>query len=237
MAATRNDNNFNVGKLVVKGANNLRECLEYAQRENKPHACAMLLMINAAMTGDKSVVQRLFGQTMDQSPEFADPGFPEVQKAVLSGKVTTVVPVEIARRSGHFEVREELLLGTDVNQEEGYVYWHGLRLLKLEVSWLRMITWVKRLRLARNGLKTLPNEIGNYLKQVSIIERCMLALVELDYYCSYYLNGACWVIPMSSLFIARHRLVVYFRNFFNNLFKTLKLIANSEAFNICYVNI
>ena len=169
MAATLNDNHLNVGKLVVKGANNLRECLEYAQRENKPHACAMILMINAAMTGDKSVVQRLFGKTMDQSPEFADPGFLEVlQKAVLSGKVTTVVPIEIARRNGHFEVREELLMETDINQEEGYVFWHGLRLLKLEVSWLRRITWVKRLRLARNGFKTLPNEIGNYLKQVSI---------------------------------------------------------------------
>ena len=92
--------------------------------------------------------------------------FSDVQEAVLSGKVSTVVPIEIARRNQHVQIREELLLKTDVNQEEGYVYWHGLRLLNLEVPWLRRINWVKRLRLARNGFKTLPNAMGNYLKQV-----------------------------------------------------------------------
>ena len=170
MAATRNDNHFNIGKLVVKGAKNLEECLEFAQKENKPHARAMLLLIKAASSGNKSIVQRLFGETVDKSDnskEFTDPGFPDVQKAVLSGKVSTVVPIEIARRNGHVQVREELLLKTDVNQEEGYVYWHGLRLIQLEVPWLRRINWVKRLRLARNGFKSLPNDMGNYLKQVS----------------------------------------------------------------------
>ncbi len=169
MAATRNDNHFNIGKLVVKGAKNLDDCLEFAQRENKPHARAMLLLIKAASSGNKSIVQKLFGETVDKpdnSKEFNDPGFPDVQKAVLSGKVSTVVPIEIARRNGHLQVREELLLKTDVNQEEGYVYWHGLRLLQLEVPWLRRISWVKRLRLARNGFKILPNDMGNYLKQV-----------------------------------------------------------------------
>lgn len=171
MAATRNDNHFNIGKLVVKGANNLENCLEFAQKENKPHARAMLLLIKAAFTGNKAIVQKLFGETMDKpdnSKEFYDTGFPDVQKAVLSGKVSTVVPIEIARRHGHLQVREELLLKTDVNQEEGYVYWHGLRLLQLEVPWLRRINWVKRLRLARNGFKNLPNDMGNYLKQVRV---------------------------------------------------------------------
>ncbi len=169
MAATRNDNHFIIGKLVVRGAKNVDDCLEFAQRENKPHACAMLLLIEAASSGNKSIVQKLFGETVnmpDNSKEFKDPGFPDVQKAVLSGKVSTVVPIEIARRNDHLQVREELLLKTDVNQEEGYVYWHGLRLLQLEIPWLRRISWVKRLRLARNGFKTLPNDMGNYLKQV-----------------------------------------------------------------------
>lgn len=170
LAATRNDNHFNIGKLVVKGAKNLDECLVLAQRDNKPHARAMLMLIQAAFTGNKGTVQKLFGETVDKSDnaskDFYDTGFQEVQKAVLSGKVSTVVPIEIARRNGHLHVREELLLKTDVNQEEGYVYWHGLRLLQLEVPWLRRINWVKRLRLARNGFKTLPNDMGNYLKQV-----------------------------------------------------------------------
>jgi len=53
--------------------------------------------------------------------------------------------------------------------EEGFVYWHGLRLLDLDVSWLRKIYWVKRLRLAQNGFRQLPNEMGIYLKQVNIV--------------------------------------------------------------------
>ena len=169
MAATCNDNHFNIGKLVVKGAKNLDECLEFSQKENKPHARAMLLLIKAASSGNKYILQKLFGETVDKpdnSKGYNDPGFPEVQKAVLSGKVSTVIPIEIARRNGHLQVREELLLKTDVNQEEGYVYWHGLRLLNLEVLWLRRISWVKKLRLARNGFNTLPNDMGNYLKQV-----------------------------------------------------------------------
>ncbi len=173
IAATKNDNHLNIGKLVVKGAKNLDECLGLAVRENKPHARAMLLLIKAAFTGNRAIVQKLFGETVDKAEnlrdQFSDPGFEEVQKAVLSGKVSTVVPIEIARRNGNLQVREELLLKTDVNQEEGYVYWHGLRLLQLEVPWLRRIIWVKRLRLARNGFKTLPNDMGNYLKQVRLL--------------------------------------------------------------------
>ena len=99
-------------------------------------------------------------------PMANDDDFSEVQKAVISGRVSTVVPIEIARRHQNPIVREELLLRTDVNQEEGSVYWHGLRLLVLDLSWIRKIHWVKRLRLARNGFRSIPNEIGGYLKQV-----------------------------------------------------------------------
>ena len=95
-----------------------------------------------------------------------DDDFSEVQKAVISGRVSTVVPIEIARRHQNPIVREELLLRTDVNQEEGSVYWHDLHLLVLDLSWIRKIHWVKRLRLARNGFRVIPNEIGGYLKQV-----------------------------------------------------------------------
>ena len=91
-----------------------------------------------------------------------------VQQAVISGNVSTAVPIEIARRSNNSAVREELLLRTNVNQEEGSVYWHGLRLLNLNLSWITKIHWVRQLRLARNGFKTIPNEIGGYLRQVCI---------------------------------------------------------------------
>ena len=169
VAATHNDNHMNIGKLVVKGANNLSECLELAQRENKPHARAMLLLIKAASNGDMNIVKMLFGEVvgnLEHPKECSDPGFADVQRAVLRGNVSTVVAIEIARRNGHLQLRGELLLRTDVNREEGYVYWHGLRLLQLEATWLQSISWVKRLRLARNGFKTLPNHMGLYLKQV-----------------------------------------------------------------------
>ena len=169
-AAVKNDNHLNVGKLVVKGAKELLSCLQYAKDEKKPQARAMLLLIIAAQTGDKAIVQKLFGEPapgLQNKQDYEDDAFGDVQKAVLSGNISTVVPIEIARRNGQSQVREELLLKTDVNQEEGYVYWHGLRLLSLDIAWLRKIAWVKKLRLARNGFKSLPPEMATYLKQVS----------------------------------------------------------------------
>ena len=166
----KNDNHLNVGKLVVKGAKELQECLSQAKETKKPHARAMLLLIIAAQTGDKAIVQKLFGEPapgLTNKQEYEDDGFRDVQEAVLSGNISTIVPIEIARRNCQSQVREELLLKTDVNQEEGYVYWHGLRLLQLDIAWLRKIVWVKKLRLARNGFKTLPPEMATYLKQVS----------------------------------------------------------------------
>ena len=170
MTAVKNDNHLNVGKLVVKGARNLQACLIYAKDEKKPHARAMLLLIIAAQTGNKAIVQKLFGEPvpgLQNMAEYEDEGFRQVQEAVLSGNISTLVPIEIARRNGQAQVREELLLKTDVNQEEGYVYWYGLRLLQLDVGWLRKIAWVKDLILARNGFKTLPPEMAIYLRQVN----------------------------------------------------------------------
>ena len=168
VAAVSNDNHFNVGKLIVKGANNVEECLRKSRDDHKPHARAMLLLVKAAMEGNCSLVLKLFGELVPgiDTQDYQDDGFQDVQKAAHNGEISTVVPIEIARRNGHTQVREELLLKTDVNMEEGYVYWHGLRLLVLDVSWLRKIYWVKRLRLARNGFRQLPNEMGMYLKQV-----------------------------------------------------------------------
>ena len=168
--AVKNDNHFNVGKLVIKGAKEIQECLQYAKEEKKPHARAMLLLIIAAQTGDIAIVQKLFGEpapNLKDEEDYEDDGFPDAKKAVLSGNVSTVVPIEVARRNGQNQVREKLLLKTDVNWEEGYVYWHALRLIQLEISWLEKIAWVKKFRLARNCFTTLPPGMCTYLKQVS----------------------------------------------------------------------
>ena len=170
MAAVKNDNHLYVAKLVEKGAKELQSGLQYAKDKEKPQARAMLLLIIAAQKGDKAIVHKLFGEPapgLQNKQDYEDDGFGDVQNAVLSGNISTTVPIEIARRNGQNQVREELLLKTDVNQEEGYVYWHGLRLLSFDITWLKKIAWVKNLRLARNGFMSLPPEMGLYLKQVS----------------------------------------------------------------------
>ena len=153
----------------MKGAKELQLCLQFAKDEKKPHARAMLLLIIAAQTGDKAIIQKLFGEPapdLQNKQDYEDDAFSATQIAVLSGNISTTVPIEIARRYGQSQMREELLMKTDVNQEEGYVYWHGLHLLSLDIAWLRKIAWVKMLRLARNGLKSLPPEMATCLKQV-----------------------------------------------------------------------
>jgi len=171
VSAVRNDNSVNIGKLVVKGAKDFHQCLEIAIKAKKLKARAMLMLIIAAATGDIMIVQHLYGETVEDSSLckdwFLDDNFREVQKIVQNGDVSTVVAIEMARRYGNPLVREALVLKTDVQEEEGVVLWHGLRLLRVEESWLEKISWVKTLRLARNGLRVLPDNVGNYLKQAS----------------------------------------------------------------------
>ena len=173
--ATRMDNHVIVGKLVMKGATNVMECIRIAKEGKKSHARAMLLLIMAAQTGNVAIVHKLFGEPapdLENKQDYEDDGFLDVLKAVLSGNVSTIVPIEIAHRSNQARLREEILMKTDVNQEEGYVYWDELQLHQLEVTWLRKIAWVKQLRLARNGFKSLPPEMATYLKQVHVIMFC-----------------------------------------------------------------
>ena len=174
ISAVKNDNSVNIGKLVVKGARDYHQCLELATKEKKPKARAMLMLIIAASTGDVTIVQHLYGETVEDSSLckdwFLDEDFGEVQQIVQNGVVSTVVAIEIARRCGNPHVREALVLKTDVEEEEGVVSWHGLRLLRIEESWLEKISWVKTLRLARNGLRVLSDNMGNNLRQAS----CMM---------------------------------------------------------------
>jgi len=173
-AATRNNNNKHIGMLLVKGADNAEECLDIAIKEKKVKSYAMLLLIKASMTGSVAIVQKMYKDRV-RSPSGLDPRdfdddlFPEVQSFIRTDNNINVVPMEIARRNGHHQVRENILMNTDVNRENDTVLWHGLRLLVLDVEWLRKISWVKRLRLARNAFRSLPQEMGVYLNQVSPI--------------------------------------------------------------------
>lgn len=171
-AAVRNNHHQNVGKLIVKAANPtlderiIMEALTQSENEKKPHARAMLLLVKAAMENNVHLVLRLFSEPPAGLASEQEPYYEEC-KAVADGGISTAIPIEIARKHKNAPVREELLLKTDVHKEEKSVYWNGLKLLSLEVSWLRRIHWVERLVMAQNGLKTLPDEMGLYLKQVS----------------------------------------------------------------------
>ena len=54
IAATRNDNPCNMGKVIIKGASNIEQCIDKAIAEGKPHSQAMLLLVKAAITGSKN---------------------------------------------------------------------------------------------------------------------------------------------------------------------------------------
>ena len=172
IAAILNDNHAIIGELIIKRVNKLEGYIKLAIVERKAHSRAILLLVKAALMGRKSIIQKLFGDSVSNPSsldlrEFNDDQFVEVQQAVLSGKVSTVIPIKIARKYNNHQVCEELLQRTGVNEEEGSVFWHGLQLLSLDISWLRGISWVKLLTLTRNGFKSLPQEMGTYLKQVS----------------------------------------------------------------------
>lgn len=158
---------------MINGAENLPECLKYAEDEKKPHAYAMLLMITAAKTGDKTIIKNLFREQASDSAfpsktDYDDANNHKVMEAMIARNISKFVPVEVAKTNGQRHVRKELLLKTGVSENEGYVCWHGLQLLKLDISLLSRITWVKTLRLSRNGIESLPPEISCYLKQVGL---------------------------------------------------------------------
>lgn len=166
--ATRKDSDHFIGMLVEKGAKNLEECLTVATQERKPKARAIFLLIEAAKTGNVDILNRLYkeqGQAKG-SDDLDDEGFKEAKEAVISGKVSTAVPIKMALSSGRTAVRELLLLNTNVSKEGCSVKWQGLQLLQLEMAWLKKIAWVRILILANNGFKSLPNDVGNYLKKV-----------------------------------------------------------------------
>ena len=138
----------------------IKECIEIAEREGKPHAHAMLLLIMAALTGNRDNLNKLGLMVYEGN------GTIVTHSALLSVDISTCVPIKVAGHNGHVKVRKELLIKTNVNQKEGIVHWDGLQLLKLDVSLLMRIFWVKELGLTRNGFTNLPDEITMYLKQV-----------------------------------------------------------------------
>ena len=169
LAAVENGSPNNPMKLILRGATNIDEALAKSRNLKKHKVTAALLIIKAAIVNDRILVIKLYGGNIrgqeTKVPLLREDNFVELQAAVSSNSIKTVIPIEISRRNKASAVREELLLRTGVDKNNGTVLWFGLRLMELEISWLRKIFWVKTLKLARNEFASLPTEMGNYLKQ------------------------------------------------------------------------
>lgn len=171
IAAVKTGNHTNVGKLIVKGAPNIAEALKLSVEKKKHQTTAVLLLATAAIQGNRHQIRVLFGEAtgallLPENQEVPTEDVEHIQAAVASGKVSTVVPIEMAHCHQQNTVLEELLLHTDINEKQGTVFWHGLRLLYLDISWISRVYWVKHFRLDRNGLKSMPTEVEHYLNQV-----------------------------------------------------------------------
>ena len=169
LAAVESGSPINPMKLILRGATNVDEALAKSRNFKKHAVTAALLIIKAAVVNDRVLVMKLYGGNV-RGPETKIPltredNLAELQAAVWSNGIKTVIPIEISRRNNASAVREELLLRTGVDKNNGTILWFGLRLIELEMSWLRKIFWVKTLKLARNEFTFLPPEMGNYLKQ------------------------------------------------------------------------
>ena len=173
LAAVESGSPINAGKLILHGATNIDDALAKSRKEKQYAVTAALLIIKAAIENDRILVLKLYGENVQgdtKIPLIEEDNLEQLQAAVACGNIRTVVPIEISRRNNASTVREELLLRTDVDKDSGVVLWFGLRLTQLEISWLKKIYWVKKLRLACNEFSSLPPEMGSYLKQCTKLD-------------------------------------------------------------------
>ena len=179
LAATHNNNHSCIGRLFVKGAQNLEKCLEVARSHIKPQAYAILLLIKASLEGDSQMVEKLFMKSENTSEESSPyrNAFTSAQHAILNGTISTVVPIEIALRNGHTGVLRSLLLQTNMRKDEQSVQWSGLNLQHLDYFMLWKMIWVKLLELAGNQLTVLPESMADYIKQVRTVDAFLFALL------------------------------------------------------------
>lgn len=173
--ATWMDSDANVGKIALAHLGNIKHCIRLAEKEGKHHAYVMLSLVKAASSGDKEILNHLLLEPVSEEEKFDIYNYIEEDKeeplsfvhcGLCSVNVSSKVPIEIAQQSNQIIIVNELLMKTNVCPDEGYVYWVGLQLRAIDTALLREIYWVKKLRLCRNKLTTLPEELCDYLKQV-----------------------------------------------------------------------
>ena len=170
VAATLNDNHECIGKLIKMGARNIDECIQLAKETDLVKAKAILSLVKAALTGEKALLGRSESHSsldseLNVSGVLTDE---EVAKVVLSGEISTLVPLELAQQSGQHSMRREILMLTQINKHKGHVDWSKLKLVSLDVQLLGyMQEWLKEFKLSSNMLRSVPVEF-KMLREVSI---------------------------------------------------------------------
>lgn len=174
VAATLNDNHECIGKLVKMGARNIDECIQLAKKAGFVKAKAMLSLVKAALTGEKALLARSGSRSsLDLNSELnavsttvAGPSDEEIAKVVLSGEVSTLIPLELAQLSGQHSMRREILMLTRIDKRKGHVDWSKLNLVSLDMQLLGfMQEWVREFKLSSNMFRSVPTEF-KMLKEV-----------------------------------------------------------------------
>ena len=175
VAATLNDNHECIGKLIKMGAKNIDECMQLAIEAGLVKAKAMLSLLKAALTGEKVLLCHPEVHSSLDLELVSAASDEEVIKVVLSGEVSTLIPLEVAQQCGQHSIRREILMLTRINKHKGHVDWSKLNLVSLDVQLLEyMHNWLKEFKLSSNMLKTVPAEFKmlNEVSMVNIISHC-----------------------------------------------------------------
>ena len=163
VAATLNDNHECVGKLIKMGARNIDECIQLAKDTDLVKAKTMLSLVKAALTGEKALLGRSESHSsLDSELNAVSTTVlinEEVSKVVLSGEVSTLIPLELAQQSRQHSMRREILMFTQIDKHKGHVDWNKLNLVSLDVQLLGyMQEWLREFRLSSNMLRSVPAE-------------------------------------------------------------------------------
>ena len=168
VAATLTDNHECIGKLVKMGAKNIDECLTLAKDRELTNATTMLMLMKAALTGNKSHLPNEEASSSVEH-ELTNVGYNHhdiIAETLHIGKVSTSYAFEVAQQAGHHSVKRDILLLKAVYRR--IVDWSNLRLVSLDVQLIQRICHQLRyLNLSGNMLTRIPEEI-NLLSKVSL---------------------------------------------------------------------
>ena len=171
VAATLNDNHLCIAKLIKMGATNIDECIQLAKEKRMIKARVMLLLMKAALTGDKTILNNLtHGHMMEFGEKYPSSGFLNVKElheiqfiqVVDEDKVSTLFPLEIAAQCGQHALHRRFLMLTRIDKEMKSIDWSQLCLSSLDVqqslSATTISSWVKEFNLSSNRLSLVPPE-------------------------------------------------------------------------------